>query len=85
MHFILRAAVEKGWRKREPWEQGMLGTGGSLQIFVSSKWLRENSQLFLTFTRRYILCLKDRPNIRAVGNTLDARVESQGGERQALS
>ena len=37
MHFILRAAVEKEWRKHEPWEQGMLGTGGSLQIFVSCK------------------------------------------------
>lgn len=74
MHFILRAAVDKRWRKGEPWEQGILGTGGSLQIFANCKCLRENSQLSLTFTRGYILCLKDRPEIRAVGNTLNARV-----------
>lgn len=36
MHVILRAAVDKGRLKGEPWEQGMLGTGGRLQILATA-------------------------------------------------
>lgn len=60
--------MEKG----EPWEQGMPGVGGSLQVFVNCIWSKEDPQLTLTFARNYILCLKVRPKIRA-GDILDAR------------
>lgn len=62
----------------------MLGADSSLQTFVNCIWLSENPQLTLTFTRDYILCLKGRPKIRAVGNTVDAGIWGHGGEHQSL-